>query len=394
MKRVIRISESELNRLVKEAAASVAENVDEIGDTPQGQYALGQLHARNVHGKYDNVSAIDGPSADMYDEIEKRRGGDEWDDGVCKNPLYYDYADGYTDWIAHKVHGPKGSAGSGVNEGKTIRLTESELHNMVKETVMSVLNENKTRKGLLNEGEQWIGEFDTDTFDALSEKVNRTNGRASFQLNGKDFTIVPTERGYRITSGGVDGFGQGIDFGYDALSVETALRAAYKFSTGYYKGRNENINEYGDWKGAMLSGDAITADRMIRSKYNQQGVSSNGVEYKNFVGAGPKNGYASSYDTTNGIKHERQSDNRNGFGHDYSERHKEIRDYDAHPMCAPEIKDFQKQAGDDLEDYYSGNYANRLRQKASQLGNTKSGQDFTPNALKEAISRAIRRYLR
>lgn len=41
MKRVIRISESELNRLVKEAAASVAENVDEIGDTPQGQYALG-----------------------------------------------------------------------------------------------------------------------------------------------------------------------------------------------------------------------------------------------------------------------------------------------------------------------------------------------------------------
>ena len=163
MKRVIRISESELNRLVKEAAASVAENVDEIGDTPRGQYALGQLHARNVHSKYDNVSAIDGPSADMYDEIEKRRGGDEWDDGVCKNPLYYDYADGYTDWIAHKAHGLKGSAGSGVNEGKTIRFTE----NNIKKMVMEALNE-----------------LDWKTYDSAAEKAYRTKTKQAPTMYG------------------------------------------------------------------------------------------------------------------------------------------------------------------------------------------------------------------
>jgi len=38
-------------------------------------------------------------------------------------------------------------------------------------------------------------------------------------LNGKDFTIVPTQRGFTITSG--------VDFKYDS-----ALMAAWKFSNG------------------------------------------------------------------------------------------------------------------------------------------------------------------
>ena len=108
MKNIIRLSENDLHNIVKEAVISLTENINEIGDTPKGQYALGQLHARNVYNKFDNVNAIDGPSADMYDDIAKRRGGDEWDgNGICKNPLYYDYADGYVDWMKNKIHEPK-----------------------------------------------------------------------------------------------------------------------------------------------------------------------------------------------------------------------------------------------------------------------------------------------
>ena len=36
----------------------------------------------------------------------------------------------------------------------------------------------------------------------------------------------------------------------------------------------------------------------------------------------------------------------------------------------------------EMGDYYIGDYKKRLKQKAGKLGNAKSGQDFTPNALR------------
>ncbi len=93
MKQTIRLNEKELKNIVEGI-------INEIGDTPKGQYALGQLHARKVCRDPEFNSAIEGPSKEMYDNIAKRRGGDDFDEnGKSKNPMFYDYANGYIDYM-------------------------------------------------------------------------------------------------------------------------------------------------------------------------------------------------------------------------------------------------------------------------------------------------------
>jgi hypothetical protein len=95
---------------------------------------------------------------------------------------------------------------------KLIRLTESDLHRIIEESIKTVLTE----------GEQWIGQFNRDTFDMLRKKVNELNGTCSFSLNGCDFTMSPSQRGFLITSG--------TDFGYESFTIDSALKAAWQFS--------------------------------------------------------------------------------------------------------------------------------------------------------------------
>ena len=45
---------------------------------------------------------------------------------------------------------------------KLIRLTESDLHRIVKESV----------KKILTEGENWIGDYERNNFDILRQKVS------------------------------------------------------------------------------------------------------------------------------------------------------------------------------------------------------------------------------
>ncbi len=212
---------------------------------------------------------------------------------------------------------------------KTIRLTESELHNIVKETVMSVLNEN------IDEYEDWKAQM---------------------------------------------------------------LHA--------YKGQKPEKGEYAhmgchdsDWNALMK------ARHMAAQKYNSEGESSNGIKYKNTINVDGNSGNINSNEYNhNGerISHAGEVDRRKGIKKtsDYDQQGRDIgygwytRGYNDLPINTPEANDFQTQAGNDMIDFYSGNYADRLKQKASQLGNAKSGQDFTPKALKEAVSRAIHKYLR
>jgi hypothetical protein len=46
MKKMVRLTESELHRIIKESVNRV---LNEIGDTPNGQYALGKLAQRQLH---------------------------------------------------------------------------------------------------------------------------------------------------------------------------------------------------------------------------------------------------------------------------------------------------------------------------------------------------------
>jgi hypothetical protein len=95
MKRTIRLTESDLKRMIKE---SVSKILNEFGETERGQKALGALAARKKLA-HQPISKID-----KY--AEKARGGDNWDvlsypngtiEGV--NPLYPAYANGYKEYL-------------------------------------------------------------------------------------------------------------------------------------------------------------------------------------------------------------------------------------------------------------------------------------------------------
>lgn len=72
--------------------------IQEIGDTPKGQRALGGLTARKKLAHKDHMPT--------YRHAEKARGGDDWDKFAYPNatidtvnPMYKDYAQGYTDYL-------------------------------------------------------------------------------------------------------------------------------------------------------------------------------------------------------------------------------------------------------------------------------------------------------
>lgn len=78
---------------------AIDEAVNEIGDTPEGQRKLGALHARKALNN-KGFTKLNGPSYKLYKEIEKRRGGDKYDNKENNtNPLYKDYVKGYVDYV-------------------------------------------------------------------------------------------------------------------------------------------------------------------------------------------------------------------------------------------------------------------------------------------------------
>ena len=104
MKKVIRLAESDLHRIVKESVQKV---LKEVGTTSDYQKKLGALQARkvlNADGEtsdelFDNQSKNGG---EIYDYAKKQRShmgndSDEW--GNTINPLYKDYTDGYIEYL-------------------------------------------------------------------------------------------------------------------------------------------------------------------------------------------------------------------------------------------------------------------------------------------------------
>ena len=104
MKQRIRLTESDLHRIVKE---SVQKILKEYGDTSKGQKMLGALQARKVLN-------ADGATSDELFEKKKKNGGeiynyakknrshmgnDSDEFGNITNPLYKDYGDGYIEYL-------------------------------------------------------------------------------------------------------------------------------------------------------------------------------------------------------------------------------------------------------------------------------------------------------
>ena len=103
-KKLIRLTESDLHRIVKE---SVNRILNEYGNTSVGQKKLGALQARkvlNADGEtVDDLFANQSKDGgNVYNYAKKQRShlgndSDEW--GNTINPLYKDYADGYTEYL-------------------------------------------------------------------------------------------------------------------------------------------------------------------------------------------------------------------------------------------------------------------------------------------------------
>lgn len=103
-KKLIRLTESDLHRIVKE---SVNRILKEYGNTPEGQRKLGALQARkvlNADGKTsDELFANQAKNGKkIYDYAKGQRshmGVDSDEFGNTTNPLYKDYSKGYVEYL-------------------------------------------------------------------------------------------------------------------------------------------------------------------------------------------------------------------------------------------------------------------------------------------------------
>lgn len=103
-KKVIRLTESDLHRIVNE---SIQKILKEYGNTPEGQKKLGALQARkvlNADGEtsdelFDNQAKNGG---EIYNYAKGQRsymGNDSDKFGNTINPLYKDYCNGFHEYL-------------------------------------------------------------------------------------------------------------------------------------------------------------------------------------------------------------------------------------------------------------------------------------------------------
>ena len=144
-------------------------------------------------------------------EVEKRLDGNSGSDSMRMRPSSY-YM-GSSDVVRY------GGRNLGAIDSGVAYNDDEELYECVKRAVRKVMSENKC---LVKEGEQWIGNFARENYDQLVAKATQCNGQCSFSLNGTDFTMTPTQRGFYVTSGA-----QRVA---DSLNIQSALMQAWKFS--------------------------------------------------------------------------------------------------------------------------------------------------------------------
>jgi len=103
-KKLIRLTESDLHKIVKE---SVNRILNEIGNTEGGQRRLGALQARKVinanGGTIDDLFKSQSDNGGkIYNYAKQKRsslGNDTDEHGMITNPLYKEYANGYTEYL-------------------------------------------------------------------------------------------------------------------------------------------------------------------------------------------------------------------------------------------------------------------------------------------------------
>lgn len=135
---------------------------------------------------------------------------------------------------------------------QTIRLSENELHRLIKESVKRVLNENRY---------VWLGEYNFSNIQYLIQNAEKElqNGQmeVSFNLNGMDFTIERDDKYFYFSSGQYQQGGKGRSF-----SLKDAVKHCWGMAN-YNKQQNkidEVINKV--LKRTILNEEADTGQVM------------------------------------------------------------------------------------------------------------------------------------
>lgn len=138
-KKAIRITESDLHRIVKE---SVQKIINEIGDTPRGQRALGAVAARSIHRMHNALDDDQPEEAAYWDNVANdaaRIGHNNVNPDWDEETEYFD--DGVDYW-----HDNLRQYESKNIKKDLIRLTESDLYRIVKESIDEIAKEGQEPK--------------------------------------------------------------------------------------------------------------------------------------------------------------------------------------------------------------------------------------------------------
>lgn len=176
-KKVIRMTESDLHKIVKE---SVHKIINEIGDTEKGQDALGQVHGRAI--KRQQMLGDKGA-------ISRK----------LHNTARAAMEKAYTQGKKHgfDIYDPNGSFDKGVSKGfEKAKTNESDLHRIVKQTVKKVLREEHGNDYL--EAKQIINGMDFEDVKNLPNRdprfsfgaLNGSEGEGMIDLNFKGILVT------------------------------------------------------------------------------------------------------------------------------------------------------------------------------------------------------------
>lgn len=181
--------------------------INEIGDTPRGQYALGKVAGR-ARGRIDNRKKGEFSRKDIRNFKET-----EFD--ASQNPTDKFY-DGYWDAYNNEYHKRYGNPYETFNESKNmnkalIRLTESDLHKIVKESVDKILKEDAN----VNTEARW------SEYERLVDQIRNATQKLYMTTSNQD-TNTPS---YDETEGRLHRFAEGVlsvleefdfvDYGFD-----------------------------------------------------------------------------------------------------------------------------------------------------------------------------------
>ena len=133
-KPLIRLTESGLHKIVKESVQNI---INEIGDTPRGQRALGAVAARSIHRMHNALDDDQPEEAAYWDNVANdaaRIGHNNVNPDWDEETEYFD--DGVDYWYDNLRQYESKNV-----KKDLIRLTEGDLHNIVKESVNRIVKE-------------------------------------------------------------------------------------------------------------------------------------------------------------------------------------------------------------------------------------------------------------